>query len=338
MIFQENCTFSSITTFKVGGPVRFLSDCETVDDVVAALLECKQRTLPYVVMGEGSNILGSDEGYSGVIIRIRIQGQTYSECVGGTVLVEAGAGVPWDAVVEGAALRGLWGIENLAGIPGTMGAAPVQNIGAYGTDLEGTFEYADVLDAASGEITRFDMKSCGFGYRESRFKHERNLIILRVALRLHTDGVPQVSYADLKELHDAGVALTTPSIIGDVVRQVRSRKFPSLALTGTAGSFFKNPIIRSEDYARLVGEYGAIPSYPALGGVKIPLAFILDRLLGLKGYRKGKASLFSNQPLVLVADQGATAADVDALAQEISVRVKESTGIEIEREVRNVPE
>ena len=109
MIFQENCTFSSITTFKVGGPVRFLADCETVDDVVAALLECKQRTLPYVVMGEGSNILGSDEGYSGVIIRIRIQGQTYSECVGGTVLVEAGAGVPWDAVVEGALVRRRFG-------------------------------------------------------------------------------------------------------------------------------------------------------------------------------------------------------------------------------------
>ncbi|HEX5774359.1 MAG TPA: UDP-N-acetylmuramate dehydrogenase [Candidatus Paceibacterota bacterium] len=337
MTVRERIPFSELTTFKTGGPARYLADCESENDVREALAFARARRLPYVVIGDGSNLLASDEGYEGVVIRMRIGGISFSPKDADAVLMEAGAGVPWETAVEEAALRGLWGIENMAGIPGTVGAAPVQNIGAYGTELETSFVYADVLDADTDTVARLAKEDCGFGYRESRFKRERNLIILSVALLLSPTGAPQTSYSDLARLYEAGEPLATPGEIGNAVRRVRAGKFPDLRQSGTAGSFFKNPIVSEDAYAALVVRYGDIPRYPAAGGVKIPLAFVLDRALGLKGHRQGAVHLFGNQPLVIVADDDARTRDIDALANEIAKRVHDATGIAIEREVRSIP-
>ncbi|MEK7602537.1 MAG: UDP-N-acetylmuramate dehydrogenase [Patescibacteria group bacterium] len=333
MIVREAVPFSELTTFQVGGEAHLLVECETHEDVPLAVAYAREHNLPFVMLGQGSNVLPPDEGYLGVVIRVSSKARAY-RTVGDTVVVTADAGVSWDELVSEVASRDLWGIENLAGIPGTVGAAPIQNIGAYGTELQSVFVSLVAYDAHTDTERVITKREAGFGYRDSRFKHEPELIITEVTFALSKNGEPQIGYSDLRDAQTRGVDLSTPSAIGRAVREIRSTKFPDLKTHGTAGSFFKNPIVSPEQFSTLSTRYGAIPSYPVLDGVKIPLAFILDRILNLRGYRKGTVSLFGNQPLVLVADRGATTRDVDAFAKEIEEKVFTATGISIEREVR----
>jgi UDP-N-acetylmuramate dehydrogenase len=344
MTITEQVPLAELTTLNVGGTARYVLKVTSEAELMTALAWIRERRLPFVVLGEGSNILPPDEGYEGAIILMRMEGVTYTdEDSDGAVRVTSAAGESWDALVRACALRGLWGIENLAGIPGTVGAAPVQNIGAYGAEVRQVIERVRAYDVRQDTVREFTNAECGFLYRDSRFKHEPNLIILDVTYRLVRNGQPHVEYADLIRAREEGADLSSPEAIGNVVRSVRSRKFPDLAVYGTAGSFFKNPIISNETYQALnhqyeaqAAPYGGIPTYPLPGQVKIPLAFILDKLLDMKGYRLGHAFLFGNQPLVLVADHGAHARDIDALAKEIEARVLHATGITIEREVRDL--
>ena len=336
MDVREAVPLSSLTTLKVGGPASIVVTCESVADIQAALALSRERGLPFYVLGSGSNVLAPDEGYKGVIILIRTEGVTFTE-EGSGVVVTAAAGVSWDALVTIVAERGLWGVENLAGIPGTVGAAPIQNIGAYGAELAGTLQYVDVLDAVTGEAKRLSKEECTLGYRDSRFKHEPTLVVTSVTLLLSKEGTPKIEYKDLLALQAKGVDLSTPVAIGTAVREVRKGKFPDLATTGTAGSFFKNPILMPEQYEALKGRFGDIPSFPNPNGVKIPLAFVLDRVLSLRGYRMGPAWLFGSQPLVLALEPGGTASDVESLAQHVEANVQDAIGVSIEREVRSMP-
>lgn len=335
MELQESVPLRTLTTLKVGGPARYVFTITSVADLDRALAFTREHGLPFVVLGEGSNVLPAEEGYEGVLLRMQIPGITFHD-VDDAVLVTAGAGVSWDALVRACAERSLWGIENLAGIPGTVGAAPVQNIGAYGMELESAFVSAEVYDAITHGVQTFTKEDSQFAYRDSRYKQEPHLIITEVTLRLTTTGTPRIGYADLTAAQERGEDMSTPAALGETVRKVRALKFPDLAEYGTAGSFFKNPILSPEQFAELTKRYGAVPSFPNPKGTKVPLAFILDRVLSLRGYRKGPTFLFGNQPLVLVADTGATAHDVDALAKEIETRVLEATDISIEREVRTL--
>lgn len=334
---RENVPLSELTTLKVGGSARYVALCESEADVREAVGFAKRTALPFYVLGEGSNVLASDRGYAGVVLLVRIKGVSI-EKDGSRARITAGAGVSWDEVVRAAASVPAWGIENLAGIPGTMGAAPVQNIGAYGADLSQVLESVEIYDANDDSVRRLSRDECRLGYRDSRFKHEQGLIILRVTLSLMLDGQPQLSYSDLARAAAAGEDLSTPGKIGDAVRAIRARKFPSLSEHGTAGSFFKNPVMSEEAYASLKEKYGEAPRFPHPDGVKVPLAFILDKALSLRGFRLGRAWLFGAQPLVLVIDEGGTAEDVDALAREVEKRVEDATSIKIEREVRSMPE
>jgi UDP-N-acetylmuramate dehydrogenase len=340
MKVRENVALSTLTTLKVGAVARYVLSIDSEADIETALAFVRERGLAYVVLGEGSNVLAEDAAYDGAILLMRISGLSF-RAEGATALVTAGAGVSWDLLVSECADRALWGIENLAGIPGTVGAAPVQNIGAYGAEMRAALEEVTAYDVRERTYKTFTNAECGFSYRDSRFKHEPELVITSVTLRLATAGVPHVEYADLVALREKGTDLSTPSAIGRAVREVRGRKFPDLREYGTAGSFFKNPIVSEEKYQELAKKYereaapyGGIPRYPVPGQVKIPLAFILDKFLGLRGYQLGPAFLFGNQPLVLVAGKGAHASDVDALACDIEARVERATGIRIEREVR----
>lgn len=336
MILEEGHPLRAHTTLRVGGPARFLARCATEADVREALAFAEAQRLPWRVLGEGSNVLADDAGFAGVVLRMELPGISISSQEDGAVLVTAGAGVSWDALVRAAATRALWGIENLAGIPGTVGAAPVQNIGAYGSEVKDTIASVRVLDTTCGQVRELLSEACAFGYRESTFKHDPALIILSVTFRLARVGEPALAYKDLQQAKTSGVALTTPSEVGEAVRAIRARKFPDLREHGTAGSFFKNPTIAHEVFARLRMQYPELPGFPNEMGVKVPLAFILDRVLGLRGYREGKVWLFAAQPLVLVADAGATASAIDAFANDIARRVHDATGISIEREVRNI--
>lgn len=328
---------SELTTLKVGGEALALVRAGSEQDIIDAVALARSRALPFYALGEGSNVLARDGGYAGVVIRVEIPGLEFLED-GSETLVTAGAGVSWDALVRAAAERGLWGIENLAGIPGTVGAAPVQNIGAYGAELAQTLRYVDAYDAAAGAMARLPVAECALGYRDSRFKHEKNLIITSVTLALRADGAPRIEYGDLLKAKEEGADLSTPGAIGDAVRAIRAKKFPDLAQFGTAGSFFKNPVLTPAAYAALSAIHGTVPKFPNPSGIKVPLAFILDKVLGLRGYRKGNAWLFGAQPLVLVLDRGGRAEEIEALAQEVEQRVHDATGITIEREVRSMPE
>lgn len=337
MIIRERVPLAQLTTLRVGGAARYVIACETREDVSAALAFARERALPWRVLGGGSNVLADDAGYEGVILEMRLPG---IEAVAreGRMLVTAGAGVPWDDLVRFAADAGLWGLENLAGIPGTVGAAPVQNIGAYGAETKDTLHSVEALDARSLGVRTIPNEECGFGYRESRFKHDRSLVILSVTFALSKDGAPALAYKDLEAARVQGADLSAPAAIADAVRAIRARKFPDTRTHGTAGSFFKNPTVSEEAYASLTVRHPDLPGFPNAGGVKIPLAFVLDRMLGLRGYREGSVSLFTEQPLVLVASEGANASMIDAFADGIATRVYDETGVAIEREVQSFPD
>ncbi len=335
MEVREHVPLSKLTTLKVGGEALLVVTIASLDDIGVGLAQVRERNLSFVVLGEGSNVLASDEGYAGAVLLMRIPGIVI-ERNQHNALVRAAAGVSWDELVRAVAEEGLWGLENLAGIPGTVGAAPVQNIGAYGIELERVLVCVDAIDVRTDTSVTFARDACGFSYRDSRFKHEPWLIITHITVCLAYAGVPQIGYSDLHTAHEHGEDLGSPRAIGQTVRNIRAQKFPDLAVYGTAGSFFKNPIISQNRFKELTKHYGALPSFPMEQGVKIPLAYILDKILGLRGYKHEHTFLFGNQPLVLVAEAGASAHEVDTLAQEIEKKVVEATGISIEREVRNI--
>jgi len=336
MTTREQIPLASLTTLRVGGNARFVIECVSREDVKEAITFAQEQNLPWSALGEGSNVLALDEGYDGVVIALRIPGIA-SVDTDTSVTITVGAGVSWDALVREAADCNLWGLENLAGIPGTVGAAPVQNIGAYGAEVKDTLSTVEVCNTETKEIEVLTKEECAFGYRDSRFKHDKRFVILSVSFSLSKSAEPNINYKDLVAAREQGADLRTPGAIGDAVRAIRARKFPDLRKVGTAGSFFKNPTISTVAYESLKERYPDIPGFPNEEGIKIPLAFVLDRILNLRGYREANVSLFEHQPLVLVAHESATEKEIDTFAQSIATRVYEATNISIEREVQLFP-
>jgi UDP-N-acetylmuramate dehydrogenase len=350
MEIRERVPLAELTTFKLGGEARYVATCQSIEDIETALAFARERGLPWYVIGGGSNILAGDHGYEGVIIQPLLEelifgvenerGENKNQTANSTAdacVITAGAGVVWDTLVQESVTRGLWGLENLAGIPGLVGGAPVQNIGAYGADVSQTITFVDAFDTKAQTVVRFSKDECAFAYRDSRFKQDSSYIILRVGFLLSTNNTPHINYADLSARAEAGTALDTPAQITETVRSIRAKKFPDLRVTGTAGSFFKNPTITKAAYEKLLETYPELPGFPtATEEIKIPLAWVLDHILHLRGYAKGHVRLFEQQPLVLAAEAGATTKEVEALAREVEQAVKDSTGISVEREVRKL--
>lgn len=325
-------SLAPLTTLGVGGTARFFIEAYTEKDIENAIALARRHTLPLFTLGGGSNVLVSDAGIEGVVLKMAMRDIIFKS--DDETLLIAGAGTPWEDVVNSAGARGLFGIENLAGIPGTIGGAVVQNIGAYGAELKNIFEYADVIDSTNGSYRRITRVEAAFAYRTSFFKEHREHIITRIALRLAQHAKPNISYTDLARASAEGIPLTTPDEIARTVRAIRSKKFPCIPGEGTVGSFFKNPIISNELFASLARRFPDLPAFPQeQNGVKVSLAWILDHVLSLKGFTKGFVRLYEEHPLVLVARTGARATEVDAFAREIEERVFAATGIAIEREV-----
>lgn len=333
MTVRENVPLASLTTLHIGGAARYFIEAKSVDDVREALHFASEKNLTLFVLGAGSNLLVPDEGVNGVVLKIMMDGIEY-RIAGEECRIIADANARWDDVVDAAIGRGLFGIENLAGVPGTAGGAVVQNIGAYGAELAQVVEYIDAIDRAAGTSIRLSRAQAAFGYRTSVFKEKNNLIITRATLILLAHGRLNVAYPDLVRVQRAGAALITPKDVAQAVRAIRSDKFPQNGEAGTAGSFFKNPVIPKKRAEDLVRRYPGLPVFLQKGGLaKLSLAWLLDHALSLKGYAVGGARLYEKQPLVIVTHGGATAKDVDTLAQEVAARVQDATGIVIEREV-----
>jgi UDP-N-acetylmuramate dehydrogenase len=336
MNIQESVSLGAHTTFRVGGPARFFVEVTSEDELARAVTFAKEKSLPVLVLGEGSNMLVSDEGFAGVVIRPRIMGIEFG--VDGRVV--AGAGEHWDDLVALCVSKNLGGIENLSWIPGSVGAAPVQNIGAYGTELADVLVWVEVFDINSGQTKKLSATDCRLGYRQSIFKESdgKSLVVLRVALQLSQGAEPNISYKDLTN-YFAGKENPTIAEVRTAVIDIRTKKLPDITKVGTAGSFFKNPIISAAAYEALVAQYPGMPSFPVASAddqKKIPLAWILDHVCGLRGYTDGAVGLYETQPLAIVAYDSATSADVKRLVKKVSEMVKEKTGIDIEWEVNMI--
>lgn len=339
MQIEENVSLAPFTTFGIGGKARYFVRVQTVEDLKEAQKFATDNSVPIFVLGGGSNVLIADGGFAGLVVKIELMGieiQPIMETPLSALLVVA-AGESWDAVVERAVGENLWGIENLSGIPGTFGGAVVQNIGAYGQAISEVVDWVEVLDISTGETKKFTAKECGFDYRDSIFKHNPNLVVVRAAIRLSKSKNPNLSYRDLRQRFPGGD--TALEEIRSAVLAIRKDKFPDLEVEGTAGSFFKNPMVLGASAEALRAKYPGMPLFdmPETNAVKVPLAWLLDHVLHLNGFRLGTARLFERQPIVITSDQGALAADVLALAHEVRTRVREACGFEIEEEVRIVP-
>ncbi|MBX4192418.1 UDP-N-acetylmuramate dehydrogenase [Candidatus Parcubacteria bacterium] len=310
------------TTFKIGGPARILVRVSHVDEL-KSLNFVRDK---YFILGGGSNVLFADEGFDGTVIKIEILD---IELQGSTLI--AGAGESWDGVVKYAVEKNLWGLENLSGIPGTVGGAVAGSIGAYGQSLSQTLSWVEVFDVQTGEIKRLNNQDCEFGYRESIFSKNSAQVIIRAAFLLSQIAKPDLSYKDLSSLAAASI-----QEIREAVLEIRKNKFPDLAVEGTAGSFFKNPVVGKEEAIELQKKYPDMPTFvlPETGQIKIPLAWLLDHVLNIKGMRMGGARLFEKQPLVIVADKNCSSKDVITLSQFVQTQVKENFKIIVEPEVK----
>ncbi|MEK7184814.1 MAG: UDP-N-acetylmuramate dehydrogenase [Patescibacteria group bacterium] len=337
MKIQENISLKEFTTFKIGGIARFFCTVLNEDELIEAIGFSKKNKLPFFILGGGSNILISDNGFSGIVIKMEMKGIEYTEVENGKkVQVKVGAGENWDDIVKETVEKGLYGLENLSLIPGTVGASPVQNIGAYGSEVKDTIESVYVLDVIKDEYKTITNSECRFDYRYSMFKEDpRRYVVLSVNFILQKNGKLNYDYKDLKE-HFAFKNIREPSLkqVRDAVIEIRTRKLPNLKEYGTAGSFFKNVVTSTAKGKELLTKYPDMIVHAVNDKkVKIPLAWILDHICGFRGVKIGNVGTYKNQALVLVNYGGATATDITNLAQKMVDKVYEETGIEIFPEV-----
>lgn len=335
MKIEKDISLAPHTTFRIGGVASYFCKADSIEDIHEALAFARSKELPVFVLGGGSNVLFSDNGFAGLVIQMNLKGVEIGERKE-SVLVTVKAGEGWDSLVAHTVQQNLWGLENLSLIPGTVGASPVQNIGAYGVEVMNYVHSVQTIDGQTGREKIFSNKECQFSYRYSVFKKPayKKFIITSVTFELSAKPTPNLSYKDLHQLFEAkGIKEPTQREIRDAVIEIRMKKFPNLAEIGTAGSFWKNPIIEKEDYVKLNTLYPGLPSYPFGEKVKVSLAWILDHVCNLKGYTRGKARLFEKQPLVVVAESGSTSVEIRTLSEAVSGIVEGKTGIRIEPEV-----
>lgn len=287
----------------------------------------------WTVLAGGNNILFTED-YNGVLLTPTARQIAVLSDDGSEVRVRADAGVEWDDLVEWAVERGLWGIENLSLIPGKAGAAPVQNIGAYGCEAKDVIRRVEMFCVETGALLTLDAAHCGFGYRESVFKHDLKgrVIITAVEIALSHTPRPRLGYGDVEREVEARGGVTLRNI-REAICSIRRAKLPDPAELGNAGSFFKNPVVEAAVAERLLAEYPEMPHYPAPEGrVKLAAGWLIDRA-GMKGRREGAVGVHERQALVLVNYGGATGGEVIAFAHKVQAKVREKFGIGIDTEV-----
>jgi UDP-N-acetylmuramate dehydrogenase len=346
MLLTENQPLAPLTTFGIGGPARWFAQAQSEADVAEACEWARVQGLPLFVLGGGSNVLVSDRGFPGLVLRIGLMG---IERDGDLFRVAAGA--PWEHCVQQTIESGYAGLECLAGIPGTVGGTPVQNVGAYGQEVSSVIERVRVFDKQEQRFLELSNRDCGFAYRRSRFNStdRGRFIVTSVDYRLRPGGDPHLAYADLKRHFQNHSSTPSLSEVAEAVRSVRRRK-GMLLVEGdpdcrSAGSFFKNPTVLQETAEKIHrdAEHGGSPlrTYPGEGGlVKIPAAWLIEQAGFSKGYALGRAGISSRHTLALVnrgdghgdGRGGATAEEILALAAKIAGAVEAKVGVRLEME------
>ncbi len=346
MLLTENKPLAPFTTLGIGGPARWFVEATGEEDVAEAADWARERRIKLFVLGGGSNLLVSDKGFEGLVLHVTLRGISVSDAPGGAAqkIYRAAAGEDWDGFVERTVEENCAGLECLAGIPGTVGGTPVQNVGAYGQEVASAIERVRAFDLAERTFVEFSAAECGFAYRRSRFNStdRDRYVVTRVDYRLTECGAPTLRYADLQRAFGSDAQ---PSLaeVAAVVRRVRQTK-GMLLVEGdpdcrSAGSFFKNPVVDDEQVRQIAEKSGTEPPrFPAGPGadnqrrVKLPAAWLIEQAGFAKGYALGAAGISSRHTLALINRGGATAGEMLTLATLITQAVEERFGIHLERE------
>ncbi|HRF44857.1 MAG TPA: UDP-N-acetylmuramate dehydrogenase [Candidatus Competibacteraceae bacterium] len=333
-LLQRNVPLHGLNSFGLPAHAGWFASIDTLAQLTALMNLPEWASLPRFILGGGSNLVLTGD-FAGLMLHVRIAGREQIAEEMDAWIVRAGAGENWHDFVCWTLAHGWPGLENLALIPGTVGAAPVQNIGAYGLEIAERFEYLEAVDLETGKIVRFDHAASQFGYRDSVFKREAagRYLITAVAFRLPKRWRPVTCYADLaQELETRQIASPTARQIADAVMAIRLRKLPDPARIGNVGSFFKNPLVDAATFAHLADRYPGLPRYLQPNGtIKLAAGWLIERC-GWKGRNLGPAGVYEHQALVLVNRGGANGVDVLRLARAIQASVQTEFGIELELE------
>ena len=328
----EHVDLTGRNSFHVKQHAARLVEFETAEELRALFAGGAPER--WTVLAGGNNILFTRD-YDGLLVTPVSQRIALLDECGGEVRVRVDAGVEWDDLVEWAVRHELWGIENLSLIPGKAGAAPVQNIGAYGREAKDVIRRVEMYCVESGSMLTLDAAHCEFGYRESIFKHalKGRVVITAIEIGLSRTPQPHLGYGDVEREVEARGGATLRNI-RDAIIAIRQAKLPDTAVLGNAGSFFKNPSVELSVAERLQAEWPEMPLYPSqeAGKAKLAAGWLIDRA-GMKGYREGSVGVHERQALVLVNHGGATGGEVIALARKVQVAVRDKFGVEIDTEV-----
>lgn len=336
---KKNVPLAPLTTLKVGGVARFFVEVKNEMELTEVMKFVKDEGLKIFVLGGGSNVVVSDSGFDGLVIKINIKGIFPISKTKEKTIFQVYAGENWDEFVEFCVRKKLSGIECLSGIPGTVGATPIQNVGAYGQEVSETIQSVRVFDSESYEIFEMQNHQCGFAYRTSIFNttEKNRFVILAIKFALDENGRPKLAYKDLIDFFDG----REPSL--DEVRQavLEIRKSKSMIIDGgdinsrSCGSFFKNPIVTLQEYDEIVKRavklgFQNVPKYDSgLGQVKISAAWLVEKAGFYKGYRMGNAGISEKHSLAIVNFGNATAKEIIQLKDAIQSKVKEKFGVEL---------
>ncbi len=330
---QVDASLKPFNSFGVDVRARLFAEAHNDDEVREALQYCAERELPLLVIGGGSNVLLTQD-VQALVLRMATRGIRVIEDGGQRVVVEAEAGEVWHAFVLWTLAQGFAGLENLSLIPGTVGAAPMQNIGAYGVEIKDVFAGLTALDRQTGQLRDFTLEECNFGYRDSVFKqHPGRWLILRVRFALSRAARLHLEYGPVRQrLSEQGIHQPTATDVSRAISSIRSEKLPDPAVLGNAGSFFKNPVVSSALAAELKLTHPNLVGYPqADGQVKLAAGWLIETA-GWKGFREDDAGVHRLQSLVLVNYGAATGLQLLSLAQRIQEDIARRFNVQLEME------
>ncbi|MCL4119105.1 UNVERIFIED_CONTAM: hypothetical protein GTU68_003174 [Idotea baltica] len=330
----NNASLKSLNTFGVNANAKYLCNIRNLADI-EALFEWKStHDFPSLLLGGGSNLLFKND-YEGLVAKIDLLGKDIANEDDDAVYVSAAAGEHWHNFVMWTIKQGFAGLENLSLIPGCVGAAPIQNIGAYGVELSNTFHSLQTVNLVNGDIQEFDKGHCQFGYRESYFKSQTldKLLITSVTFRLPKKPEWHINYAGLREALTG--EMLTAGVISKAVIAERQSKLPDPSIIGNAGSFFKNPVLTKNDWESLKSDHEELPGFPQQGNdnVKTSAGWLIDQA-GWKGFREGDAGVSDKHALVLVNHANASGAELWQVAEDIMTSVEDKFGVRLEPEPR----
>lgn len=338
MQIQKDVSLKQLNTFGIEAKAAFFAEVNSVEELKELIKRDDLKPLPKLILGGGSNILFTQD-FPGLVIKNNLKGKEIIEETDEYALVKAMSGEVWHEFVLFCIDNDLAGIENLSLIPGSVGAAPIQNIGAYGVELQEVFHSLEAFHIEKGTIEEFDGNACAFGYRDSVFKNELKgkYFITGVVLKLNKKPDFKISYGAIQQtLDEAGIKDLTIRHISEAVCNIRNSKLPDPREIGNAGSFFKNPEITPEEFEHIKKGHPDAPNYPLPNGnIKVPAGWLIEQC-GFKGKKVGNTGSHAKQALVLVNYGAATGEEIKSLAMEIQQAVKAEFGIEIQPEVNIV--